>query len=204
MMFPAFWFLRQGVRPMKAAIRTCTPPPFLSTTLLAAAFIISFSPSFAAQQPVSTSVDVQREAMRKLSFLAGRWSGPVTIVRGPGEALHLTQTEDVEYKLDGLVLLVEGKSTSADGKVLFRALATVAYDDASHTYRFRAYSDGHYLDTELSVPANGFSWSFTAGPAHIVNTMHLTAKGEWDEVTEATVGSNPPHRSVEMQLQHQP
>ena len=189
---------------MKTAISTFTLQPFLSTTLLAAVFMISFSLSLAAQQPVSKSVDAQREAMRKLSFLAGHWSGPVTIVRGPGEALHLTQTEAVEYKLDGLVLLIEGKSTSADGKVLFSALATIAYDDASHTYRFRAYNDGHYLDTELSVPANGFSWSFTAGPAHIVNTMHLTSKGEWDEVTEATVGSNPPHRSVDMQLQHQP
>ena len=189
---------------MKTAISTFTLPPFLSTTLLAAAFVISFSLSLAAQQPVSNSVDAQREAMRKLSFLAGHWSGPVTIVRGPGEALHLTQTEDVEYKLDGLVLLIEGKSTSADGKVLFSALATIAYDDASRTYRFRAYNDGHYLDTELSVPANGFSWGFTAGPAHIVNTMQLTGKGEWDEVTEVTVGSNPQHRSVDMLLQHQP
>ena len=189
---------------MKNVICTFTLPPFLSTTLLAAAVVISFTLSLVAQQPVSNSVDAQREAMRKLSFLPGRWSGPVTIVRGPGEGLHLTQTEDVEYKLDGLVLLIEGKSTSADGKVLFSALATMAYDDASHTYRFRAYNDGHYLDTELSVPANGFSWSFTAGPAHFVNTMHLTGKGEWDEVTEVTVGSNPPHRSVDMLLQHLP
>jgi hypothetical protein len=81
---------------MKTAISTFTLPPFLSTTLLAAAFMISFSLSLAAQQPVSNSVDAQREAMRKLSFLAGHWSGPVTIVRGPGEALHLTQTEAVE------------------------------------------------------------------------------------------------------------
>lgn len=158
----------------------------------------------AAQQPQSNSVDVQREAMRKLSFLAGGWSGPATISQGPGEPLHLTQTENVEYKLDGLVMLVEGKSTSADGKVEFSALATIAYDDASHTYRFRAYHDGHYLDTELTVSQNGFSWGFTAGPAHIVNTMHLTEKNEWSEVTEVSVGVNPPHRSVDMLLQHQP
>jgi len=188
---------------MKTAISTLTLPSFRSLMLLAAV-LMSFSLSLAAQQPVSNTVAVQREAMRKLSFLTGHWSGPVTIVRGPGEALHLTQTEDVEYKLDGLVLLVEGKSTSADGKVLFSALATIAYDDASHSYRFRAYNNGHYLDTELSVPANGFSWGFTAGPAHIVNTMHLTDKGEWAEATEVTVGSNPPHRSVDMLLQRQP
>jgi hypothetical protein len=188
---------------MKTAISTLPLKSFRSLMLLATVFI-SFSLSLAAQQPVSNTVAAQREAMRKLSFLTGHWSGPVTIVRGPGEALHLTQTEDVEYKLDGLVLLIEGKSTSADGRVLFSALATIAYDGASHIYCFRAYNEGHYLDTELSVPANGFSWGFTAGPAHIVNTMHLTGKGEWDEVSEATVGSNPPHRSVDMLLQRQP
>jgi hypothetical protein len=184
---------------MRIALSTVTRLFCLSTTL-----VISFSFPLAAQQPGSTSVDAQREAMRRLAFLAGHWSGPVTITRGPGEPLHLTQTEDVEYKLDGLVLLIEGKSANADGKVLFSALATIAYDDATHAYRFRAYNDGRYLDTELLVPGNGFSWSFTAGPAHVVNTMRLTAKGEWEEVTEATVGSNPPHRSVEMLLQHLP
>lgn len=165
-----------------------------------AAFTLAFSLSLAAQPAVSNSVEAQRSAMRKLSFLTGHWSGPVSVFRGPGEALHLTQTEDVEYKLDGLVLLIEGKSTSADGKALFRALATVAYDDGSRTYRFRAYHDGHYLDTELSLLSNGFSWSFKAGPANIVNTMHLTGKGEWEEVTEATVGGNPPFHSMDMLL----
>lgn len=187
---------------MKTGISIFRFPPFLFATSLAVAFTILVGVSLAAQQPVSNSVEGQREAMSKLSFLAGHWSGPVTIARGAGEALHLTQTEDVEYKLDGLVLLVEGKSTSADGKIVFSALATIAHDDASHTYRFRAYHEGRYVDAELAVPANGFSWSFTAGPAHIVNTMRLTTKDEWDEVTEATVGSNPPHRSVEMLLQH--
>jgi len=189
---------------MKNAFPEFTSRQFHSASLLAAAFFVSLGVALGAQQPASSSSDIQREAMRKLSFLAGHWSGPATIVRGPGEPLHLTQTEDVQYQLDGPVLLLQGKSTSADGKVLFSALATIAYDDASHTYRFRAYNDGHYLDTELTVPANGFSWSYTAGPARIVNTMHLTGKGEWNEVTEVTVGGNPPHRSVEMLLQHQP
>jgi hypothetical protein len=193
---------------MKTAISSFTLRPVLSTTLfttlLAAVCAGSLSLPVAAQQPGSNSVDVQREAMRKLSFLAGHWAGPITVVRGPGEAVHLTQTEAVEYKLDGLVMLIEGKSTDVDGKVQFNALATIAYDDASHTYRFRAYNGGHYVDTELSAPANGFSWSYAAGPAQIVNTMHLTDKGEWSEVTDVTVGGNPPHRSVDMLLQHQP
>ena len=166
--------------------------------------LVLFGLALAAQNSPSKAADTQREAMRKLEFLVGRWRGPVTIVRGPGEPLHLTQTEDVESRLDGLVLLIEGKSTAADGDAPFQALATIAFDEATHTYRFRAYNEGHYLDTELTVLPGGFSWGFAAGPAHVVNTMHLTGKGQWQESTEVAVGGNPPTKSVDMLLGHQP
>lgn len=170
----------------------------------AAVIMISASLALAAQGPAPDSAAVQRVAMHKLAFLAGHWSGPVTVVRGPGEPLRLTQTENVEYKLDGLVMLIEGQSTGADGKPQFQALATIAYDDATQTYHFRAYHGGHYLDTELSVVADGFSWGFAAGPAQVTNTMHLTAKGEWQETTEVAMGGNPPRPSVKMLLDRQP
>jgi hypothetical protein len=166
------------------------------------ALLSSVSLVAAAQQPPDTTT-AQREAMHKLSFLAGSWSGPVSVHRGPGDPLHLTQTEKVEYKLDGLVLLIEGKSVAADGSAPFQAMATVAYDDATHAYRIRAYSGGHYVDAEFNLLASGFSWAFDSGPAHVVNTMHLTAKGEWQETSEVTFGSNPPFRSVEMLLTKQ-
>ncbi len=170
---------------------------------IVAAVLGSVGLTLSAQAPPS-GADTQREAMKKLSFLAGRWSGPITVRRGPGEPLHLTQTEDIQYKLDGLVLLVEGTSRNVEGKVLFNALATISFDEVSHAYRFRAYNDGHYVDTELTVVVNGFSWGYASGPAHIANAMHLTDKGEWAETTDATFGGNPPMRSVDMLLQHQP
>jgi hypothetical protein len=189
---------------MKPAFNRLTVPQLVFSGCMG--ILLQFAPSFPldAQQQPSNSTDIQREAMQKLSFLAGRWTGPITVVRGPGEPLHLTQTENIEYKLDGLVLLIEGKSTGSDGKVLFQALATVSFDDATHAYRFRAYHDGHYVDTELTVLVTGFSWGFQSGPAHVVNTMHLTAKGEWQETTEVAMGEGPAHHSVDMLLQHQP
>jgi hypothetical protein len=174
----------------------------ISRLVVVAATLIGFTLPGAAQQPGGT--DVQRQAMQKLAFLIGHWSGPVTIIRGPGEPLKLTQTENIQFKLDGLVLLVEGQSTDKDGKVSFSALATISFDETTHAYRIRAYHDGHYVDTELVPAAGGFSWSFDSGPAHVANTMHLTDKNEWSETTDVTFGANPPMHSVDMLLAHQP
>ncbi len=169
--------------------------------IILAASLLMVAHSLGAQQPLSI-VDSQREAMQKLAFLVGRWSGPVTI-RGAGEPLQLLQTEDVQFKLSGLVLLIQGASRKTDGSTSFEALATVAYDEATKTYRFRAYNAGHYVDAEMNVVADGFSWTYNAGPAHIANTMHLSPKGEWAESTEVTVGTKPAMHSVDMLLVRQ-
>jgi len=154
----------------------------------------------AQQRP---NVDAQREAMKKLQFLVGKWSGEADVTRGPGEPLKITQTENVQYRLDGMVMLVEGEGRNADGKPVYSALATIAFDDATGVYHFRAYNDGRYLDTELTVTADGFSWGFTGGPVKVTNTMKLSDKGEWLETTDVTMGSQPPRRSVQMALKKQ-
>ncbi len=147
------------------------------------------------QQP---NVAAQREAMQKLKFLAGKWSGEAKVNRG--RPLVLTQTEDVQYKLDGLVMVVEGTGRNADGVAEFRAFATISYDDAAGKYRFRAYNEGRYLETELEVTEGGFAWGYTAGPLKVRNVMRVTAKGEWEETTESVYGTTPPRKSVEMML----
>lgn len=141
--------------------------------------------------------------MKKLSFLAGKWSGEATIMRSDGPAQH-TQTEDIQFKLDGLLLLVEGTGRDAAGQVVFRALATATYDDQTHTYRWRAHSAGRYLDTELKVTPDGFTWAFDAGQVKVVNTMRLTAKGEWHEITEIIAGTAPPRKTLDMTLKRVP
>ena len=55
-------------------INTLFHLPYLSTTLLALGFMIPLGLPLAAQQTVQNSIDTQRDAMHKLSFLAGHWS----------------------------------------------------------------------------------------------------------------------------------
>ncbi len=141
--------------------------------------------------------------MSKLDFLLGQWSGPVTISSRPGPPLSgLVQSENVQSKVDGLVLLVEGAARDSSGNEKFQALATISYDDATSTYRFRAYNDGKYLDTQLSVVDRGFSWGFTSGPAKITNTMRLTPSGEWSEKTTVVSGASPPQTTTVLSLRH--
>jgi hypothetical protein len=97
--------------------------------------------------------------MKKLAFLTGTWSGEGTAFMQAGP-LKFQQTESVQYKLDGLVLTIEGAGPEYHRKIAFRAFATVAYDDAARVYRFRAYNDGRYLDTELKVLERGFEWGY--------------------------------------------
>ena len=67
---------------------------------------IFFAALCSAQQ--EPNLPAQREAMKKLAFLVGKWSGDATSKRGRNEAVKVKQTEEVQFKLGGLVLLIEG------------------------------------------------------------------------------------------------
>jgi hypothetical protein len=168
-----------------------------------ALFLVLIGIPALSQRQQQPNIAAQREAMTKLDFLVGKWSGDAQVRRGPGESIKLLQTEEVQFKLDGLVLLIEGTGRTADGQIAFQALATISYDDGSGTYRFRAYNGGRYLDTELTVVPRGFTWGYTSGPVKIANTMRLNEKGDWIETTETTFSSSPPSPSVMMTLHRQ-
>jgi hypothetical protein len=142
--------------------------------------------------------------MKKLSFLVGKWSGDASVLRGPGEPIKVKQSEDVQYKLDGLLLVVEGTGRDPQsGKVVFNALGIINYDETKGVYRFRAYNDGRYLETDMKVGDKSFEWGFNFGPATTRYVMRINEKGEWIETGEAVVGTSPPRKIVEMTLQPQ-
>jgi hypothetical protein len=143
----------------------------------------------------------QRAAMKKLEFLVGEWEGEARVMRGPGGPVAVRQSERVQMKLGGLLLLVEGTGRDAQtGEVKFQALATVSYDDVAGQYRFRSHSEGRYLDTEMKVEERGFAWGFEAGPARVTYRMKLDEKGEWVEQGEMALGAGAPRPMLEMRV----
>jgi hypothetical protein len=159
-----------------------------------------------AQPPRAPDLEAQRAALKKLNFLVGKWSGEARVLRGPGEPLELIQTEEAQYKLDGLILIIEGiGKTKADGQVALQALGIVSYEDEAGTYRMRAYNDGRYLETDLKVSENGkgITWGFRLGDIKTSSMLRINENGEWTELTEIVIGSEPARKFMELTVSRQ-
>ena len=159
-----------------------------------------------AQQPHIPNIELQRAAMKKLEFMVGKWAGEAHLLRGPGDPVLLIQTEEAQYKLDGLILLIEGVGrTKADGKAALQALGIVSYDDESGTYRMRAFNDGRFLETELKLLDNdkGITWGFALRQIRTTSVMRITEKGDWTELTEITIGTELPKKYMELTVTRQ-
>lgn len=85
--------------------------------------------------------------MKKPGFWVGNLEDAAIVSQGV-PYLRNAQSESEQFKQDGLVLLIEGEGRNAERKVVFGALATVTFDEATSSYRFPAHSDGKFLDME--------------------------------------------------------
>ena len=156
-----------------------------------------------AQTPRTPDVEAQRAAMKKLGFLVGEWSGEASALRGPGQFVELTQTESVQFKLDGLVLAIEGVGRAkADGKLSLQALGLISFDDETGTYRMRAFNDGRWLETEVKLAdgANSISWGFVLGEFKTTTVLRIDENGDWTEHGELVNGDRPPQKMMELKV----
>lgn len=144
--------------------------------------------------------------MKKLGFLVGTWAGEARLLRGPGETVELIQTEEAQYKLDGLILMVEGIGRQkSDGKLALQALGFISYDDESGTFRMRAFNDGRFLESEVTLweESRGMDWGFVLGEIRTKSTLRINEQGEWTELAEITIGSQSPKKLLELAVRTQ-
>ena len=158
-----------------------------------------------AQQPLyQPDLAKQRAAMQRLSFLTGSWSGEAHVQRGAGEPVTLKQTENVEYKLDGLVLVIEGTGRAQiDQQPSLQALGIISYDDATDSYRIRAWNDGRYLESDVQLLEDGKSlrWGFGVGEIRSSSLLQIDKHGQWTEQAELIIGSQSPRKLMDLTVQ---
>jgi hypothetical protein len=126
-------------------------------------------------------------AMNRLAFLEGSWEGQGWHQAGPdAERRHFTQTEDIQRKLDGQLLIIEGRGHAADDpeRVVHWAFAVVSYDTAEARYRWAAFSRGDHLDTDLSVDNTGIEWSAQLAPDTLMRYRANIIGEQWNETAQ--------------------
>jgi hypothetical protein len=170
--------------------------------ILCIAVLCISSVALLAQAPASG----QRAEMKKLDWLVGHWKGTGWIQMGPQGRTEFTQTETIQSKLDGLVLVIEGQGRSkADGSTVHIALAFVSYDERAKTFRWRAFTaEGRQTDTEAKVGTDTLEWGLEIPQrGRMRYTIKLNEKGEWFEVGEMTQDGQTWQTFLEMTLQRQ-
>ena len=158
---------------------------------LFALLVIAAGPGAAQAQPPEAGA-ANREALKRFEFLAGKWQGKASVTSGPGMPVPVTQTEEVRFKLNGTVLLIEGtgvgKLPGSDKEgVVFNALAILSYDAPTKAYKLRAHRmEGAATDAAVKLhdTGRGFDWGFEVPgqKIEIKYTMTLTDDGKWHEV----------------------
>lgn len=173
---------------------------------VAALLFWSISMNVPAQQPTATEAV---EAMKRIEFLAGRWSGGGWIMLGPGKKQNFSGTETVASKLDGTVLVIEGVHRAeiepgAPEKVIHNALAVVSFDPATKKFRFQSYlADGRNTSADAEAPEKDtFIWSMKdarGGTSRF--TIKLDEKGNWVEIGEYSMDGKTWRQFFEMKMQ---
>lgn len=158
-----------------------------------------------AQSPGTTSA----AEMKKLDFLVGDWKGEGWIEMGPGGRSTFKQTEAVQSKLNGTVIIVEGLgmgklANSGQDGVVHNALAVISYDSTARKFLFRAFrADGNYIDANVSVGDKSLIWGFRPPQqgGEIRYTIKLNDAGQWLEIGEFSMDGKQWRKFFEMTLQ---
>jgi hypothetical protein len=69
----------------------------------------------------------------------------------------------------------------------------------------RAFNDGRYLETELKLAEDGqgIMWGFELGEIKTSSTLRINEEGDWTELTEITIGPQPPRKFMELRVSRQ-
>jgi hypothetical protein len=168
-------------------------------------FLCLLSSSGFSQNTEST----QLTEMKKLSFLVGQWKGNGYFEYAPAQQRPFTETENVQMKLGGLMIIFEGsgQSKTANGEevTVHSALGLARYDDQSKTFRWQAYRADRgtlsTIDTKAEVGNQSLQWGYQDAHGQVRFSIKLDEKGEWFEIGEISSDGQAWRKFMEMTLQ---
>ena len=130
---------------------------------------------------------MSKTEMSKLDKMVGKWSGTGWIQQGPKRE-EFVGTENVQRKLDGLALLVEGRFTDQkdSSRVIHETLAVLSYNPNTKIYDFKTYlASGRGGDLTLKANETNYEWGMEFPEGKILYTITIK-DGVWNEVGKIT------------------
>lgn len=161
--------------------------------------LLFFSIVSLAQMPEMT--EEHREALQQLDFMAGKWAGSGWMFTQGGKRVTFEQTEDIQWKASGAVLMIEGKGTN-EGKVVHDAFAVVSYDSQQKKYDFTSFlANGMQGEYEANIlEKNTFEWTMEVPGRTITYIITLNDQGQWYEKGMIKMGEGQAFQFFEMTL----
>ncbi len=142
--------------------------------------VLSIISTLAFGQSKETDAMLQAE-LKKLSFMDGTWEGNGWMYGRDGIRHEFEQTENIQFKVDGTTLLIEGLGKT-DGKIIHNALAIISYDKEKSHYNFRSYlANGMSGDFKAELIDGKLFWYPTDFIRYII---YLNETGQWYEKGE--------------------
>ena len=148
------------------------------------------------------------EKMKIFDAWVGHWQGVGSMQMGPGEPQKSTVDENIQSKLNGTILLVEGigkakNPQTQEENIVHHALAILEYDAINNQYKFRTHlKNGRSTDAWFKVVSeNNYQWGFEAPNVKMRYTINLDPiQKTWHEIGEFSRDGNSWQKVFEMNL----
>ena len=129
--------------------------------------------------------------LKKLDFLIGQWRGEGYILMGRNDRRAFRQSETVQSKVDGTVLVIDGlgkgvKPGESAESIIHEAFAVISYNKQSKLFRWQAFrGDGTSFDVQPGIADKTIIWGFEDPRAGQIRfTIKINEKGQWFEIGE--------------------
>jgi hypothetical protein len=183
------------------SVMKTTTSCFTYLLIIAAAFT-SLGQAVRAQMP-DVKAPVQA-AMQQTAVMVGEWRGTSSSIRPDGSREIAEMHEQIRWKLDETVLLIEGRGVNESGEVAHNALAVLSFDPFTRSYKFNSHiAQGLQTAASFEVlePNVKFRWGYETLAGKIRFTLTFSEDGtHWHEIGEFSRDGETWFPTLEMNL----
>jgi len=133
----------------------------------------------------------KRHSVKDLHFLVGKWKGEGWRLMPGGQKTYIVQTEIVEAKQNGDVLIIEGvgidrESLRTKPRVVNIAFGIIYFNTDIQKVQIMAFNRGRRIVTEPDIlDDRSFQWGFILPEVGLIRyRVELTEYGDWYEIGE--------------------